>query len=87
MKSVHLHHLKEYKPVKIFQGFKDEAEQWIAATVRYYPQTLPYMVETAGKSTHFNELTQDLLAACYVYRQGHPEIDPCVPQDAQSSSH
>lgn len=38
-------------------------------------------------STHFNELTQDLLAACYVYRQGHPEIDPCVPQDAQSSSH
>lgn len=60
---------------------KDEADAWIAATVRYYPQTLPYMVETAGKSTHFNELTNDLLAACNAYRQSHPEIGSCLPEE------
>lgn len=60
---------------------KDEADAWIAATVRYYPQTLPYMVETAGKSTHFNELTNDLLAACNAYRQRHPEIGSCLPEE------
>lgn len=67
------------------QGKFDEADEWIAATVRYYPQNLPAYVEATANSVHFQALAQPLYEACEVYRRINPEIGSCVPSEAESN--